>query len=82
MIYNVLVKTIPSTIYNLVFGTKSYSTPSADWLYNPRHSYIEQHCHRDNMKQRIIRYNKDNRTYSKHIDRMKRQAKTLHISRV
>ena len=82
MIYNVLVKTIPLTIYNLIFGTKSYSTPSADWRYNPRYSYIEQHCHRDNMKKRSIKYNWNHPTYSKHIDRMKRQAKTLHISRV
>jgi len=82
MIYEVMVKTIPSTVYNLVFGTKSYSTPSADWRYNPKHSYIEQYCRRDNMKKSIIRYDRTNKTYSKHIDRMKRQAKTLHISRV
>jgi len=78
MLYNIRVKQRPSTLYNLVFGTRSYSTPSADWRYYPKHQIIEQWCKRDNMKHAIIRYAPYNKTWGLHIDRVKARCRLIH----
>lgn len=78
MIFNVAVKLRPSTLYNFIFGTKSYSTPSADWRYNPKHQTIEQWCKRKNMKHAIIQYAPHNKTWAIHIDRVKKRSRLVH----
>ena len=78
MLHNIAIKFKPSTLYNIVFGTRSYSTPSADWRFNPKTKVIEQWCKRDNMEHNIIVYRPNGNTWKTHIARVERQAKLLH----
>jgi len=81
MITKLFGKKISSTIYNIFWGTLSYETPSAYWRLNPNKKTITQWTKKPNMEYNIIVYTPNNATYSKHILRMWKQAKTIHAIR-